>query len=42
MRIDDIGGFGLRQQRSYLMSFFTGEADNVAVAKEPPQLHLAW
>jgi hypothetical protein len=40
--VDDVRGLGRGQQRSNLMSFFTGEADNVAAAKEPSQLHLAW
>lgn len=40
--VDDVRCFGLGQQRSYLMRFIAGETDNVATAKESPQLHLAW
>ena len=40
--VDDVGGFGPGHQRSYLMRFFTCEGHDVATAKEPPQLHLAW
>jgi hypothetical protein len=42
MRVDDVGCVGLGQQPPHLMGSFTNEADNVAAAKEPPQLYVAW
>jgi hypothetical protein len=42
MGVDHIGGLGLGQQPSYLMSFSRNEADNVATAQKPSQLDLAW
>ena len=41
MRVDNVSGFGSRQQYPYLVRFLTGKADDVATAKEPPQLNLA-